>query len=333
VPRVGIWLERKPPPIGQGVFVGVMFNVPALYTVGEAEQPARVSLVLPLMQSSEDEGYQWDKPFLHLMLESEIGGGYYVGGGGYSFATDGKLLSYGPQSSAMRFGPGREGWVLEYEEDDELYSGGHILIRNVTDDGGQWWHHHDKNLRLVSTDEAVAAGATWADGAWITQVQGAPTLLNITPIRYGDNAGEAWPRDEKPLPDEDAANDLEEDSFADGASAVFGELATEPANWTVATTAHSDGTQRPEVAFTRATGYSEAYNARPVLWFATEDNPATIGDEDEDAADDTNTEGVHRLVNVRWTWGRNWKRSTGEAIFTPENAAYYTDWRENDDVV
>lgn len=330
VPRIAVWLERKPPPINQSVFVGVMVNLPALYLVEGVEQPARLTLTLPLMQSSDDPDYQWDEPFLHLALESEIGAGYYAGGSGYSFATSGRILSRGPQSSAMRYGAGREGWLIEYEEDADLYSGGHLLIRNVSEDGDDYWHEYNRRLRLVSTDEAVAAGAMWADGAWVVQVQGAQTIVNVTPIRYGDNDAAAWPTEAKPLPDENADNDLEAGAYPDGTAAQWGALATEPTDWSVTVAGHSDGTQRPQVVFARGTGSD---NERAVLWIATEDNPATIGDADSSTPEDTNTPGVHRLLNVRYTWERDWKHCGGEATFATETAAYYDDWRENNDVV
>jgi hypothetical protein len=331
VPRFALWLDRKPPPVGQGVFVGVAVNVPALYTVAGSEEPARLTMVLPLMQQSDEDNTQWDEPFLHLMLESEIG---VYSGGTYFFATEGEIISRGPKSTAMRQGGGREGWLFEYEEDADLYDGGHIIIRNVAQDGADWWHYHDRNLRVVSTAEAVAAGATWSAGAWVIRCQGAVTVLNLSPVHYGDNVGRAWARTPLPLPHEIADNDVEADAWADDSPGEFGCLATVPANWTVTVAGHEDGTRRPAVTFTRGGDpYGEDYNNRPVLWFVTETHRAVIADADETPRTDTNTPGVHRCVNVRWTWGEDYKGSAGEAEFTPELEAYYEDWRENANVI
>lgn len=330
VPRFAVWMERKPPPIGQGVFSGVAIGLPALKTVGGVEQPARLTLVLPLEQASDDEGYQWDEPALHFILESDIGSGDYVGVGSYNLFTDGEVLVRGPKSSAMQHGAGREGWLFEYEEDEDLYSGGHILIRCVTDDGERYWHYHDRNLRVVSTDEAVTAGATWNLGKWVVRCQGAPLIFNLSPIHYGDNDGYAWPQNEHPLPDAVATNDVEADSYADDGAAAWGSLNSCPSGWTVTEGDPADGSHRPYILFERT---GTAYNERPVLWFATETHAAVIGDADATAREDTDAAGVHRMIDVRWTWGENWKHSEGEAVFSPETAAYYEDWRENANVI
>ncbi len=330
VPRFALWMERKPPPIGQGVFTSIAINIPALKTVEGVEQPARLTLVLPLEQASDDEGYQWDEPALHFILESDIGSGDYVGVGSYNLFTDGEILVRGPKSSAMQHGAGREGWLFEYEEDDDLYSGGHILIRCVTDDGERYWHYHDRNLRVVSTDEAVAAGATWGLGKWVVRCQGAPLIFNLSPIHYGDNDGYAWPRNERPLPDAVATNDVEADSYSDAGAAAWSSLNSCPSGWTVTEGDPADGSHRPYILFERT---GTAYNERPVLWFATETHRATIGDTASGERDDTDTEGVHRLIDVRWTWGRDWKQSEGEATFSPEAEAYCEDWRENANVL
>lgn len=329
VPRFALWLERKPPPVGQGVFVGLAISVPALYTVAGSEEPARLTMVLPLMQQSDEDGYQYDEPVLHVILESAIGEDQV-----YFTHAEGEIVSRGPKSTAMRQGGGREGWLFEYEEDADLYDGGHIIIRNVAQDGADWWHYHDRNLRVVSTTEAVAAGATWNSGKWIIRAQGAPALLNLTPLHYGDNDGAAWARTPLPLPHEVPGNAVEALAWADSSPAEFDALTTVPANWTVAVAGHDDGTRRPQVSFKRGGIYGDtSYNARPVLWFVTETHRAAIGDADTTARTDTNTAGVHRCVNVNWTWGEDWKGSQGSAEFTPELAAYYTDWRENANVI
>ena len=334
VPRFAVWMERKPPPIGQGVFSGFAIGLPALKTVGGVEQPARLTLVLPLESASDDAGYQWDEPALHFILESDIGSGDYVGVGSYNLFSDGEIIVRGPKSSAMQHGAGREGWLFEYEEDDSLYSGGHILIRCVTDDGERYWHYHDRDLRVVSTDEAVAEGATWNLGKWVVRCQGAPTIFNIAPIHYGDNAGRAWPQEERPLPDAVAANDLEADSYADDGAGAWGSLSSCPTTWTVTEGDPGDGTHRPYVMMTRGgTSYDLPYNERPVLWFATETHSAVIGDADATARTDTNTAGVHRMIDARWTWGADWKGSDGEAMFSSETSAYYEDWSENANVI
>jgi hypothetical protein len=331
VPRFALWMERKPPPPTQGVGVYVAVGLPALKLVDGAPQPARIALYLPLAQSSDESGYAWSEPFLHCLLESEITDNYGYIGSAYSFATDGKILSRGPRSSAMQQGGGREGWIFEVEEDEELYSGSHILIRCVTDDADRYWHYHSRLLRVVSTSEAVAEGASWADGRWQVRVQGAPAIINLTPLRYGDNDAYAWPREERPLPDEVAANDVEADSYSDAGAAAWNSLNSCPSGWSVTADAPPDGSRRPLITF--SAGESGAWGERPVLWFATETHRATIGDAASGERDDTDTEGVHRLIDVRWTWGRDWKQSEGEATFSPEAEAYCEDWRENANVL
>ncbi|GAH47303.1 unnamed protein product, partial [marine sediment metagenome] len=290
------------------------------------DYPGRLRFYLPLAGNSGETDYQFDGPILHHLLDKDIPGPWI------NLWEDGEVLSEGPRSKAMQQGAGREGWIFEYEEDAAKYEGGHILIRN-TDESDNWWHYHDDDLRLASKAvfDAEGIGGYVAEGRWGLYIVGAVQTVNLTPVYYCTNDAECWPTKAKPLPDTVAANALEANSFSDDGDAAYGTLHTPADDWTVSIAGHPDGTQRPRVVFACG-GYApvNSWNRRPVLWIATEEHEPVIADAAPGRGD---TDGDYRLMAVRWTWGENFKRSSGSAEFTPEEADVYYTWRQNANVI
>jgi hypothetical protein len=319
LPRFALYIIRSMPPAGQGAPTAVNVVVPTVFDDDGVSKPGLLTLYFPLAGDSSETGKKFSEPFLHHMLLEDVGeDGYYY------LYTEGDILSKGPRSSSTRQGSGREGWIVEYEEDATLFDGGHILIRN-TENMDQWWHFHDRRIRMASKAIWDAAGFTGYSDAykWRINAIGAVQTINLTPLLYGAAAASCWPEEPRPLPHEVDANEVEEDAWNDTAS--WGDLSTDSAGWTVATAQAADGTRRPQTTFTPP---ASAVGRRPILWLQTEDYAAVFSAA-AGARGDTDGDGV--LEGLVWTWGKDFKGSRGAASFYRGDTAIYETWVERAD--
>lgn len=317
LPRFALYIIRSMPPAGQVQPTAVNVMVPGLYDDGGTLKASQIVFYFPLAGDSSETGKKFSEPFIHQILLEDIGEDDY-----YSLFTEGDILSKGPRASSARQGSGREGWIIEYEEDATLYDGGHILIRN-TGNMDQWWHFYDPRVRLASKDAWDAAGVAYdtGDDKWAISAIGAVQTVNLTPLLYGAAAASCWPDEPRPLPHEVDANEVEDDAWNDTAS--WGELKTDADGWSVSTAQAADGTRRPQTIFTPAAG---PYYARPILWLQTEDYPAVFSAASATPRGDTDGDGV--LEGLVWTWGKDFKGSRGSASFYRGDAAIYETWVE-----
>jgi len=313
LPNFVLNLKRWTPPPEQGIIPQAAVQLPATYG-GEA---AYVGLWLPY--ASDD----YRRAFLHC----------YVGEPeeAYNVLTEGWFLSEGPSTGANSQGMHEETWFFEYLEvwrdaDGVLYGEGgegrtfycsHILVRLGTE-AQDWWHYMSHDLRLTT-------------GKWGLSFGGAQQWANITPITYGSQTGYplaiapslAYPTVPKPLPD---VSGVGGDADAWNDDPTWGALVTDVAGWTVTTTEATDATQRPLVTMTPATA---AQHIRPVVWLATEQHPAIIGDETE--SEDVTTAGTHALKSMRLSFNSEYKGQSGSVTFHPseEDDPRFPTFREN----
>jgi hypothetical protein len=283
-PRFALHLVQYAPPDGQGVGAGLVIALPAVCLAGgEWIEKGWINLVLPVGQS------EYAGPFLNYQTIAEAEG-----------AGPGRVVSQFDASSQAEEGPRRESWLFEYVEDPARYQGGHILIRRASD-LGNWWHTYMPRGRLEKG----------TNRAWTIAMRGAIQAMNLSLIRYGQRDGYWTAYEPAPIP-EVAGSEWNRD-------VAYGAAASPAAGWLV--TAGGDvrdegkNAYRPVITCRRQ--YEGSRYDRPVIWYATEDHPAVIG---EPQLSSWTTEGMKRLLRVDYTLSADWRGGSGSAEFSEADA-------------
>ena len=307
-PQLIIRRQSWVPPMGQGVIPQMSVAVHAEYETGPGVwEEAKIILWLPL--SSE----QFKNAFLHCYIGSFMDT--------VDIFTQGFTLSEGPASGAMAQAEISELWIWEYIEVWRDANGAtygeyavgrefiasHILIRNGSEPNN-WWHYTSQHLRILPGSVMVSVG-------------GCQQWFTIGPIKYGFATATCKPVASPGFPvvidsggDENAWND----------DPTWGAVVNTVSNWTVSV-AQDTGIRRPVIT---AEPTAPQYQ-RPVVWFATEDNPTLVGDADTSVAVDTDS--ANTLETLQVEFNIDYKGAQGEATFRPsaDDTALYDTWIEN----
>ena len=308
IPQLIIRRQSWVPPAGQGVIPQMTIAVHAEYeTSAGVWEEARVGLWLPLANE------KYKSAFLHC----------YVGAWAdtVDVFTQGFTLAEGPASGSMAQTEISEVWVWEYVEvwqdaDGDLFGeyaigrefiASHILIRNGNEPNN-WWHYTSKHLRITAGSVLVAAG-------------GCQQWFTIGQIQYGWATATCRPMYGPGIP-QVAESGGGANAFND--DPTWGSVTSNVDGWTVTVT-EDVGIRRPVVTATPASaGYT-----RPVVWFATESNPALISEEDASISIDTDTDNTLEELTVEYNDTYQGTQATARLRLSESDTARYDTWREN----
>lgn len=335
LPRFVLYVIRGVGPADQGIPQSVCVSVPSLFRRGDdVWEPGRLTLYLPRVGPAGDPSDQYDTAFLHNVFDSVRPPGEFI-----DVFNSGAIISQGPKASSAVQGSDREGWLFEYVEDISSFDGGHILIRDLRNPE-RWWHYWHRQLYLASRSRFESLGIPSGgygyggdppgyseDGRWWISIQGAVTAVNLTALNYGVCSGVAWPQEDRPLPDEVAANAVEANSWNHASDPWESAASLPTSGWSVETDQEPEG-HRPRVTFLRTD--DNAWHTRPIVWFSYENHPAVISGS---GGSRVGTMGTNYARQITWFWGRNWKGSQGQVELYPDCVEAFPTWRENGDAI
>ena len=237
-----------------------------------------------------------------------------------------QILAVGPSGQMAATNVMQEAVVCEYIEDDELFPGGHILLR-LSAAPDKWWHVHHPCLKLTGGPMHLFCG-------------GCRQLVNITSIMYSADylVGEGgyeeyeygdynewtfpvcWPRRWAALPDV-AAYDTEVDwtglnTPADDWTTLYESMDEEPVQTTLG--------YRPKVRFVPS---ASGLTSRPVVWLVAQEHAADI-EVPTGLPSPEETDGDLLLEGLTLHMDDTWRNATGRATFALDDTAQYPDWLE-----
>lgn len=239
--------------------------------------------------------------------------------GSVSLSLSGEqVLAVGPAGQSTVTNVLQESVICEYIEDEELFPGGHILLR-LSSSPREWWHVHHPCLKLTGGPMHLFCG-------------GCRQLVNISSILYSSvyTVGEGdynewvfptcWPRRFAALPNTD-----------DWQTDVDWTLLETPADdWTVtADSMDEEAVQlslgyRPRVRFLPSVA---AMTTRPVCWLVAEAHAAEIETPVGLPAPE-DTDGDMMLEGLSVNLNDSWQGAGGRAVFALDDEAPYPDWLE-----
>jgi hypothetical protein len=311
IPQLLIRRQSYPPPPGQGVIPQMTVAVHAEFEVAEGDwQPARVGLWLPL------HAEKYNRAFLHCYVGTSEEDAWTRD---VDIFTEGFTLSEGPASGSLSQLELSELWIWEYLEvwtdaDGAVFGESgvgrefqacHILIRTGSEPQN-WWHYTSRNLRLKAGSIAVTVG-------------GCQQWFTVNQVGYGWGTATCAPLSWPGMP---AVYDGDANAWND--DPTWGAVSSTMAGWTV-TVAEDAGAHRPIIT---ATPSGPAYT-RPVVWYATEDNPTLVGDADPQTEDTDSVAGG--LLSLTYEVSDTYQGAQGTALIrhSEDDTERFPNWKPN----
>ena len=317
-PNWRLALVRYAPPPDQGIIASLTVKMDAVvrvitdgitgYTLDKNGTWVNGTVVLVLPMAGGDSEAN-DNPFL----------AWYVGRTGGTINRI-NSLSEGSSRSSLDGGLSTEVWCFETIEDSTMFDGGHILIRNSSDPSA-WWHTYSENVRVVKGPLAIT---TQGCRQFFCPI---PNIYSNASDLYGGTSTVCAARPNHFL--FPMSIHTETPSF----DALYSDAPT-GSTWTVESTLDNDtypslfNGYRPRVTFTPS---AAGAMTRPVLWFATSGQEATLAvPSGLPAAEDT--EGDGNLYDMSLRVNSTWRGASGSAAFYRRDEAQYEGWLERGQV-
>lgn len=311
-------VRRNNPPRGQLIDSLTFATIPDIRydDLTNTYVPGWLSLCLPVGDSKQSSDYEYTNPFLHHIDLTEAAGGIY------DVFTEGIILAEIPINN-LEAGS-RERWTFEHVTDPNYFDGSHILIKSQKienkkgklNDNSGYTHIYDERITVANKTLWDALGLTYAatDEEWRVSCQGCVQTVNLSKINYSQKTlgkafyktGRLWRGPEHYL---ESATYL-------SAGARWTDLTTQPTGTSVWVDNYTgwESAIRPEVSLQHS---GTKTDVRPFCWYITETNKAIIGN-----VEDTLyawTEGLQTVTDLQWTWGEDYKNSTGSVGWQPTN--------------